>query len=45
MPILLGNKNAQDLKSCEGSSPSPGTMESITYDNPVFSEKSEIGVL
>ncbi len=49
--ILSGpKKNAQDLKSCEGfpregSSPSPGTIESMSYGNPVFPEKAKIGVL
>ena len=48
--LLRFEADAQDLKSCEGfpregSSPSPGTMESIGYENPVFSEKAKIGVL
>ncbi len=41
---------AQDLKSCEGfpregSSPSPGTIESKSYESLIFPEKPEIGVL
>ncbi len=47
---VQAKEDAQDLKSCEGfpregSSPSPGTMESIGYENRVFPEKAEIGVL
>ncbi len=43
-------KNAQDLKSCEGfpregSSPSPGTIESTGYENPISPEKAKFGVL
>ncbi len=42
--------DAPDLKTCEGfpregSSPSPGTMESMSYGDPVFPEKAKIGLL
>ena len=48
--IEATSKNAQDLKSCEGfpregSSPSPGTMESMSYENLSFPQKAESGVL
>ncbi len=42
--------NVQDLKSCEGfpregSSPSPGTIESMSYENPISPKKAKTAFL